>query len=219
MQLDLVDLLRCVEDHEESWLVATVDERDGRDVVRGSLGCPVCGRVYPVVDGAVNFRDDAPVASAPRGDVTADRPSSTVRLAALLDLRDDGGVVVLAGAHAREAAALGAMAAVRCLVVNPEAPVAGDGMLVVGERIPLAAGNVRGVAVDAATASERRLEGFVRALRPGGRLVAPAGTPLPSGVRELARDAREWVAERVAPASPPVALRRRPGIAPPGADR
>jgi hypothetical protein len=137
----------------------------------------------------------------------------------LLDLRDDGGVVVLAGAHAREAAALGAMAAVRCLVVNPDASVVGDATLLVGDRIPLAAGHVRGVALDAAMSTERRLEGFVRALRPGGRLVAPAGTPLPPGVRELARDAREWVAERVAPASPPVTLRRRPGIAPPGENR
>jgi hypothetical protein len=40
--------------------------------------------------------------------------------------------------------------------------------------------------------------------------VAPAGVALPDGVRELARDARHWVAERDAvPASGIVQLGRR----------
>ena len=36
--------------------------------------------------------------------------------------------------------------------------------------------------------------------RAGGRLVAPAGSPVPGGVRELARDAAVWVGEREAAA-------------------
>jgi hypothetical protein len=48
----------------------------------------------------------------------------------------------------------------------------------------------------------------VAALRPGARLIAPAAAPVPDGARELARDARHWVAERVAPAGPVVPLRR-----------
>ena len=35
-----------------------------------------------------------------------------------------------------------------------------------------------------------------RQLAPGGRLVAPADAPVPNGVTELARDERQWVAER-----------------------
>jgi hypothetical protein len=40
-------------------------------------------------------------------------------------------------------------------------------------------------------------------------LVAPAHAPLPAGVRELARDEREWVAVKESAASAPVPLRRR----------
>jgi hypothetical protein len=55
------------------------------------------------------------------------------------------------------------------------------------------------------------LRGAVAALRPAGRLVAPLSVPLPDGLRELARDERHWVAERVpsAASSEPVPLLRR----------
>ena len=47
--------------------------------------------------------------------------------------------------------------------------------------------------------------------RVGGRLVAPAGAPLPEGVRELARDDAVWVGEREALPSAPVTLHVRRG--------
>jgi hypothetical protein len=66
------------------------------------------------------------------------------------------------------------------------------------------------VALDSATADVARLDAAVRALRPRGRLVAPADAPLPGGVAELARDAEHWVAERdAAVVSDVVTLRRR----------
>jgi hypothetical protein len=64
---------------------------------------------------------------------------------------------------------------------------------------------VRGVALDLAAAPNAALlAGAVEALRPRGRLVAPLAVAVPAGVTVLARDDREWVAEREAPARPPV---------------
>ena len=51
---------------------------------------------------------------------------------------------------------------------------------------------------------------LTRVLRPDGRLVAPAAIPVPAGIRELARDEREWVgAAEGDAATAPVPLRRR----------
>jgi hypothetical protein len=49
----------------------------------------------------------------------------------------------------------------------------------------------------------------VRATRATGRVVAPASTPLPDGVREIARDDTDWVGEREPLASPVVTLHVR----------
>jgi len=63
--------------------------------------------------------------------------------------------------------------------------------------------------VDAAHASRVMLESIVRAVRLGGRVLAPATVPIPDGLRELARDDEEWVAEVTVRASGLVELRRR----------
>jgi hypothetical protein len=63
-------------------------------------------------------------------------------------------------------------------------------------RVPVAAGSLRGVALDERNAGAVLAADAVRALRAGGRLVAPASSPLPDGVGELARDDTVWVAER-----------------------
>jgi len=39
---ELVDVLRCPRPHEESWLVLAAHRLDGRDIMAGVLGCPVC---------------------------------------------------------------------------------------------------------------------------------------------------------------------------------
>ena len=53
MFIELVDSLRCPNDHAETWLVATCDAMRGRDIVTGTLGCPICRAQYAIVDGAV----------------------------------------------------------------------------------------------------------------------------------------------------------------------
>ena len=65
-----------------------------------------------------------------------------------------------------------------------------------GPALPLAAGSARGVAVDDEIQPER-LQSALEVLTAGGRIVAPIALPIPSGVTELARDDRHWVAERM----------------------
>jgi hypothetical protein len=220
--IELVDQLRCVRAHEDSWLVAASQRMSGRHIVDGQLGCPVCEARYPVRAAVADFRTVgvAPAAApfaAPFASVVGDPvpdAEEAMRLAALLALDEVRAPVVLVGAWGGLASLLLAMAPAVYLVVNPAAPVEERpeiSALLAAGALPLAAGVAHGVALDAAGAADDGLvAGAVHALRGGGRLVAPAWAPLPTGVRELARDERHWVAERDAAASAPVALRRAP---------
>jgi uncharacterized protein YbaR (Trm112 family) len=212
--VELIDALRCPRVHEPTWLVAAAHDTRARCVVAGTLGCPVCRATYAVAGGVARF-DQA--LSPPAAPPLADPAGDALRLAALLGLTDAGGIVAVGGSW--DAAvdplldAVAGAADVRVLVIEPAgayAPRPPVGALA-GAWLPVAPGALRGVALDAATATPDRLAAAVAALRPRGRLVAPAAAPLPDGVHELARDARHWVAEREtgpAMAGPVVALRR-----------
>jgi hypothetical protein len=167
----------------------------GRHIVEGRLGCPVCEAIYPIAGGAVLF---APP-STPRQ--TAD-PDDVLRTAALLDLADPGGVVVLVGPWSAYARPLVDVVDAHLLVIDPTGATEGVSAIHAGGAIPLAAGSIRAAATDAPV-------GLVPALRPGGRLLAPVTASVPAGVRELARDDRHWVGEATAGSSGPVSLGRR----------
>ena len=218
MFIELVDTLRCIEPHEDTWLVATFDRMEHRRVVEGALGCPTCRASYPIRDGVVWLGatpgDDVPpdVSHA-----ALDAEDEAMRLAALLDLREPGMRALLTGVHGALAHLLAGATQAELLVVDPPASVtAGEGVSVVrtGGRLPLAAASMRAIALDAATAGA--MTSALAALRDGGRLVAPADVPVPSDVTELARDARQWVAERNARPSAPVQLRVMRGGRPGG---
>jgi hypothetical protein len=229
----LLDALRCPAPHAEEWLVAMVHQADGPRLLEADLACPACGAAFALRAAVAWFRassveDRATAHAAPVA--TGSAPAATWwttshdpdRLAALLGVAEGPWPVVLVGARAAEGAALAARVSPPQWWINP-APVAlGDaphptwlaGVLHVGPQWPLAARQAAAVALDAAHATPSQLAEAVRLLRPGGRLVAPASAPLPEGVRELARDAAEWVAEatsavRAEGDGPLVPLRRR----------
>lgn len=211
MFIELVDALRCVGDHEESWLVAAVDEMHGRHVARGSLGCPVCRATYRIIDGAAAF---GPVGV---GGLAASRviPSAdeVMRARALLHLVEPGGVVALLGTAAVLGSALEEEAQVTALLINPTGACLGPGVstLWVGERLPVARGALRGAILSSDAAGCPAIASVLASLGPGARLVAPAGVPLPAETRLLARDSRQWVAEvRAAVTGPMVELQRAP---------
>ncbi len=135
-----------------------------------------------------------------------------VRAGALLDLTTPGGLVVLTAEWGAIAPAIATLAdRVQVLVINATARAAVGVTWAHAGEVPVLSGVARAVALDAPHVSPRWLESAVAALRPQGRLVAPAWVPLPGGVHELARDARHWVAERDATAPlVPLGVRRAP---------
>jgi len=177
--------------------VAQADVVQDRRIVEGTLGCPVCHVERAVRRGVVWWAGvPVPYPADPRPDTAGD---DVVRAAALLALADSRLPYVLSGAAGLAANGLAALADAPIVLLDPPddraAPFA---TIIRGAPVaPFAPQSVRGVLLDATWASAGdRLASAVAALVKGGRLVAPATVPRPAGVRELARDAEQWVAER-----------------------
>jgi uncharacterized protein YbaR (Trm112 family) len=191
--VELIDRLRCPNDHADTWLVATASRTAHRYLIDATLGCPECDAEYDVREGSVYF--GAPVAC----EAMPDSEDEAMRAAALLNTQERG-LYVLDGGWASLASAVQGIVDVDLLLADPpSAPgttSAGQGTLRgIGDRWPLAAASLHGIALDRATPA--RTADAVRVLRAAGRLVAPVNAALPAGVRELARDDRHWVAEKV----------------------
>lgn len=205
MLRDLLDSLRCPRPHDESWLVAMVHRADGPYLIEADLACPVCGAEFAVIDGEARFDATRP----PSRDETLDAG----RTAALLAVAEGVLPVLLAGSYAGAGAGLADLVPITQLWLNPpagiSAPAAPHSTILAEGRVPLGVETVAAAAVDAAHATPAMLESIVRAVRMGGRVLAPAAVPLPAGLKEIARDEREWVAEVTTRASGLVELRRR----------
>jgi hypothetical protein len=207
--LPLVDSLRCIAGHEDTWLVASIEIAEERDIRHGFLGCPVCLAEYPIRDGVVYF--GVPVAESNTPPLRAAADEDAIRLAAVLDLTDPRMVAMLHGTWGALAPLVRGFSSAQLLLVNPPMEIAsGDGVSVIHTAAvaPLARGSVDAVAIDSAPSPEM-LESLVGALREGGRLAGPSDLTLPPGITELTRNDRIWVAERTEGAtSPLVSLRR-----------
>jgi hypothetical protein len=230
MHVELVEIFRCIASHRDSWLVAAADRTEGRVILDGTLGCPVCHAEYAIRAGVAWFdapasaeqssresrqRAKARLAEQPSGD---DDPDAALRLAALLGASDTTMTVALVGVSLPLATAIQSIVPVRCIVVDtPDEHDALDVLRRAESRLaivrangtlPVADGSLHGV-----YAGRVNAVAYARALRVGGRLVASADAPVPTGITELARDEMHWVGERsaetnAAPASL-VQLRRR----------
>jgi hypothetical protein len=130
-----------------------------------------------------------------RREITA---PDAVRLAAQLDLGEDGGLVLLTASYSLLAPALNGMVNATYLLVDPDFAIPGlvraVGMRLL-DRIPLIDGALRAAAVDDSRASPAFLGEVVRCVCTGGRIVAPSDSSPPGNVRVLARDQREWVGQ------------------------
>jgi hypothetical protein len=73
MHIDLVDSLRCIAKHEDSWLVAGIEQMSGRHIVEGLLGCPICRAEYVVLDAVAYFGVPAHAPPAPVSDAAGPR--------------------------------------------------------------------------------------------------------------------------------------------------
>jgi len=199
MFVELIEYLRCPRAHEESALVVSATRTSARHIVDGILGCPVCSAEFRIENGTVWFTGKVPGA-------TLDAPSdeAAMRLAAFLQLTDARSPAVLCGRFASHAAGIGAMSDTPLMLVNAPPSLVADvaASLVVGDTMPLAAGILRGAAIDE-SASVHLVRSILRAVRGGGRVVGPPDLVPPEGATEIVRDARLWVAEKnAAPDSP-----------------
>lgn len=216
MHSDLVDKLRCLAVHEESWLVAAADMVEGRHIMQGLLGCPVCHARYPIERGVADFTAGRRAPLVREAETAADDESTAIKLAAMLDLTEPSGYVILVGVWARLGAQLREIAPVMVLAINPPADVAmGNGVSGVTtlDRIPVATASARAIALGAISgAGQRGVDAVLAfgAVQPGGRIVGRAALELPSDVQLLARDADHWVGTR-ASGAPLIRLLRSPG--------
>ncbi len=223
MRLDLAERLRCPRAHPATPLVVVATAVDARDLRRGFAGCPVCQLEARIVEGDVVFSDSpeaTPEDAVPSASHSAEVSTPELdRLIALLGLAEPGGSVLLTGRYARLATDLARAADVVVIVMWADQRLPADEHVasVRGLRtaVPFTDATFRGAAVDldaTGSTAERDVTALsldaVRSVVVGGRVVGPSSLARPDGLKELARDAVEWVAERQA-ISAPVALRRR----------
>ncbi len=191
MFIELTDHLRCPADHDESFLVLLPDTMEGRSVRTGTLGCPVCNRIFRLEDGVFDAGD------APAPDAGADSVLDADAITALVGLSGPGGYLTLVGA----AAALWSEVAERnpgvtLVAVNPPADVPDGGELSVvrSGRLPIKTGSMRGVVLSRPFADDPHWVGeAARVVLPGLRVVGEGKDP-PSDIIELLATAQGvWV--------------------------
>ena len=211
MFIELIDMLRCVNAHEDTWLVASFREVANRIVIEGTLGCPICSAEYEIRKGVVDFTRGEKVADvdADRAHAGHQREQLATRAGAYVDATQPGTTIVLGGLWAYAAQDLAEMADVRVIALNAPAGVEEServGLLRIAGRIPLATNSAHGVALDA-WFSAPTVEDAVRVVRPVGRVVGAASSSAPETAVVLAHDEHYWVAEK---APEMVSLRRSP---------
>ena len=200
MFIEMIDVLRCINAHEDTWLVASFQTVSNRFVLEASLGCPACSAQYPIHEGIADFSAGFAVPSfeAERAVASHNREEHATRAGAYLEATEPGATIALGGVWAYAAQELSAMAEVRVLALNapPEVEESpGVGLLRVGSEIPVAAGSLLGVALDAWFPA-KIIDSAVKAVRPGGRIVGPVTIPAPAELSVLAHDDSYWVAQK-----------------------
>jgi hypothetical protein len=198
--IEMIDLLRCINAHEDTWLVASFKKVSNRFVLEANLGCPSCSAQYSIHDGIADFSAGTvlPSCEAERAGASHRREELATRAGAYLEVTEPGATIALGGVWAYAAQELSELTEVRVLALNAPTDVKESptvGLLHVGSQIPVAPGSLLGVALDAWFPA-KIVESAIRAVRPGGRVVGPTVIPPPAGLTVLAHDDAYWVAQK-----------------------
>lgn len=201
MFIELAELLRCPRDHEPMPCVVAPDEMDGRRVVSGTIGCPVCEVEHKIVEGIVGFGEDPLLGAGSRSDdLTVENMPDADDVQALLNLDSPGGYVILVGSGARLAAELAANTSdVHFVGLNPPPELRESeslSLLRSPARIPIRDGSVRGVLMGREYVRNRWMDDAGRVVATGGRLVAVVDELSAVGVQQLAVGGGMWVGEK-----------------------
>jgi uncharacterized protein YbaR (Trm112 family) len=198
MFIELAELLRCPAEHEDTYCVLSSDETEGRRVISGIIGCPVCRAEYPIADGVVQFGPDPLLGRDSRSDdiTVEDTPDPKV-VQALLSLEIGAGYVVLVGSVTRLSDQLAKLISeIQLVGVNPPPDVRESpelSLLRSSGTIPLRSGTARGVVLGQEYAGEPWLDEAGRVLMSGQRMVVVGETVSMDGVSQLAADSGLWV--------------------------
>lgn len=195
MHLELAERLRCPAPHAATPLIVVARVTRERELREGFAGCPVCQLEARIIEGHVRFAGIASVGDAVEDGAAPD----LARVIALLGLAEPGGAVLLTGRYASLAAALVAETGVRVVVMHASSlPSATEDLAAVTgalDRVPFTDATFRGAALDAGL-PVALLSDAVRTVMVDGRVLADARVGALTGLKELARDDREWVAAR-----------------------
>jgi uncharacterized protein YbaR (Trm112 family) len=194
--IELTDHLRCPADHDEAFLVLIPISIENRRVVAGHLGCPVCERSFPIIEGVAMFGR----AGTSGGVAAGAEPIGAEALAAFLGLEGPGGYVLLVGDVARHVDGLSALLpGVHFAVLNgpdglTESPAVS---LLVAPSVPLKRRSMRGVVLGGDARALGWQSEAARVLLPGLRVVGqgePASLP---EIDPMASAGGWWVGKRV----------------------
>ena len=192
MFIELTDHLRCPADHPEHFLVLLPSRMDGRRVLTGELGCPVCGTVVELTDGIADWGDSAPSIAG-----TGLTPEA---VAAFLGLSGPGGFALLVGGVTTLAPALDRLIpGVRLVLVNPPAGTADseEASVLRSAGVPIKSASMRGAVIGADVSGfPDRVAECVAAVLPGLRIVGEGGAPPTAGLEVMARSTECWVGKR-----------------------
>jgi uncharacterized protein YbaR (Trm112 family) len=197
--IELAEYLRCPQPHPDTFCVVAPEAMEGRMVLRGVVGCPICRREYPIADGVVHFGE----AGEPESQSLAaggTPPADPTAVAALLGIGGPGGLVVLVGRAVSLAPSLGALLeGVHFVGLNPPPAVTWSpalSLMVHPDQIPLKTSVARGVVLGVEAGDDRWWREGARVLLAGRRLVAITEQPVASELVQLASGAGLWVGEK-----------------------
>jgi uncharacterized protein YbaR (Trm112 family) len=191
MFIELTDHLRCPAEHEESLLVLLPDRVEGRSVLAGQLGCPVCGRTFELIDGVLDTGDAPGWGSEPATALDADA------VTALTGLHGPGGYLTLVGSVASRWKGIAELnPGVTLVAVNPGADVTdAPGLSVLrGGRIPLKSRAMRAVVLGRPYGEDAYWVGeAARVVLPGLRIVGEGVDPPAEAIDLMASAGGVWV--------------------------
>lgn len=203
MFIELADHLRCPADHDEAFLVLLPDAMDGRSVVAGHLGCPVCGRTFRVERGELNIDGGTVPRSAAEAEAPGAFEASALEasaMVALAGINGPGGYVVLVGAPAaawREVVALNPGIGIVAVNPGPEVVDAVGVSVLRGGMLPLKAHSMRGVVLGPGYGSDAHWVGeAARVTLPGLRIVGEGPAPSADTIDLMASADGVWVGTR-----------------------